>query len=170
MPQIDSEELQQLVLNDKTVAPFFVDYLVAAINKLEKAHADHEILYQTMIPLNPRTKKNHQEIRKNRKTGKRFVAQGDIYKQYEKDCKWFIKPPEKPLTGPLNIRCIFYKENARICDLTNLLEAIDDILVKYKVIEDDNFNVLAAHDGSRVFIDRDNPRTEITITSMGGNV
>lgn len=47
--------------------------------------------------------------------------------------------------------------------MTNLLEAVDDILVKAGILEDDNYKVLASHDGSRVFVDRKNPRTEIYI-------
>ena len=53
-----------------------------------------------------------------------------------------------------------------MCDLTNLLEAIDDILVSYGVLSDDNFTVIVSHDGSRVYIDKENPRTEITIESI----
>jgi len=58
---------------------------------------------------------------------------------------------------------LFYKSTKRQCDLTGLLQSIDDILVKAEVLTDDNFNIVAGHDGSRVLIDRKNPRTEITI-------
>jgi Holliday junction resolvase RusA-like endonuclease len=51
----------------------------------------------------------------------------------------------------------------RRVDLVNLLEATCDVLVKYKVISDDNSRVVASHDGSRVFYDKENPRTEIFI-------
>jgi Holliday junction resolvase RusA-like endonuclease len=54
----------------------------------------------------------------------------------------------------------------RRVDLTNLLEAIDDILVKYGVLEDDNYNIIDNHDGSRVYYDKENPRTEITINLL----
>lgn len=127
-----------------------------------------EVVYTANIPLNPRAKKNHQKIIRNRRTNAPMIVQSDIYKQYEKDCGWFLKAPEKPISGPVNIQCIFYRDSARRCDLTNLLEAIDDILVKYKIIQDDCFTILAAHDGSRVLVDKENPRTEITITRLGG--
>lgn len=55
---------------------------------------------------------------------------------------------------------------ARPCDLTNLLEAVDDVLVKGKIIADDNYKIVAGHDGSRVFVDKDNPRTEIFIEEI----
>ena len=54
----------------------------------------------------------------------------------------------------------------RKCDLTNLLEAIDDILTHYGVIADDNYSIVAAHDGSRVFVDKQNPRTEVIIEEV----
>ena len=51
-------------------------------------------------------------------------------------------------------------------DLTNLLEAIDDAAVKSGLIADDNRDIIAGHDGSRVFYDKLNPRIEVTITQM----
>jgi Holliday junction resolvase RusA-like endonuclease len=61
---------------------------------------------------------------------------------------------------------VFYRETRIRCDLTNLLEAIDDVLVTYGVLADDNFTVIVGHDGSRVYIDKKNPRTEITIETV----
>lgn len=55
----------------------------------------------------------------------------------------------------------------RRCDLTNMLEAVDDIMVKYKLLQDDNCKIIVGHDGSRVLYDKENPRTEITITPIG---
>ena len=54
----------------------------------------------------------------------------------------------------------------RKVDLTNLQEAADDMLVHFKVLEDDNMTIVAGHDGSRVRYDKENPRIEITITKM----
>ena len=140
------------------------------------------ILYQTMIPLNPRTKKNNVDIRyKKIKSpkgvwgyirgrlqylGVPFVSQNERYKQYEQDAGWFLKWHREPISEPVNVKCIFYRESNIRCDLTNLQEAIDDILVKYGVLADDNFKILASHDGSRVYVDKDHPRTEIEITTL----
>ena len=121
------------------------------------------ILYLATIQLNPKTKKNSQRIVINRKTGRPMVMQNEAYKEYEKSCGWFLKKLDKPIDTPVNVKCVFYRENNIRCDLTNLLEAIDDILMKYGIIADDNFKIIASHDGSRVFVDKDNPRTEITI-------
>lgn len=122
------------------------------------------VMYKATIPLNPKTKKNGQRIMVNKTTGKRFVAQGASYERYEKDCGWFLKGrPSTPIDQPVTVKCIFYRKDNTRCDLTNLLEAIDDILVHYKILADDNFKIIESHDGSRVYVDKENPRTEICI-------
>lgn len=125
-----------------------------------------DLLYIAIVPLNPITKKNSQQILINRKTRKPFITQSEKYKQYENDCGWYLKRTAKPIAEPVNVKCVFYRDSARRVDLTNLLEAVDDILVKYRILEDDNYNIIVGHDGSRVYIDRDHPRTEIEITKM----
>ncbi len=114
------------------------------------------------IPIEPRSKKNSQQVAFNHKTGRRFIVQSENYKKFEKECGKYL-PKITPIDYPVNIKCLFYKGTKRKCDLTNLLEAIDDILIKYKVIEDDNYTIVQSHDGSRVFYDKDNPRIEIEI-------
>ena len=47
--------------------------------------------------------------------------------------------------------------------LVNLLQAVDDILVDAGILADDNYCIVAGHDGSRVYYDKQNPRTEIGI-------
>ena len=89
------------------------------------------------------------------------------YKEYEREAAWFLKPmPPRPIECRVNIRCLFYLPTRRRTDLTNLLEAVDDLLVHAGIIADDHYGIVEAHDGSRCFVDRDNPRTEITITRI----
>ena len=57
-------------------------------------------------------------------------------------------------------------QTRRKVDLTNLLSATCDILVKYSVIVDDNRDIVAAHDGSKVLYCKESPRTEIEITRL----
>lgn len=54
-------------------------------------------------------------------------------------------------------------------DLSALYEGIQDVLVELNVITDDNYTIVASHDGSGVFIDRENPRMEIEITAKEDN-
>lgn len=114
------------------------------------------------IPLTPISKKNSQRIMVNKTTGKPFIMPSERYKQYERDAAWFI-PKGKHINAPVNIKCLFYMPDRRKVDLTNLLEAIDDILVKARLLADDNYTVVESHDGSRVLYDKHRPRTEIYI-------
>ena len=65
---------------------------------------------------------------------------------------------------PVNVKCVFYMPTRRRVDLTNLLEAVDDVLVRSGVLADDHSGIVVSHDGSRVLYDKENPRTEVEIT------
>lgn len=117
------------------------------------------------IPLPPVSKKNSQQILVNRVTGRPFIMPSKKYKEYEAAAGWFI-PKVETIRTAVNVKCLFYMPTRRKCDLPNMLESVDDIMVKYGVLEDDNFTIIQSHDGSRVFYDKDNPRTEIHITDV----
>lgn len=114
------------------------------------------------IRLAPITKKNHSTIITNKTTGKLMVIPSKQYKEYEHESAWFM-PHIKTIDRPVNIRAVFYMPTHRRVDLVNLLQALCDILVKYSVLEDDNFNIVAGFDGSRVDYDKNSPRTEVWI-------
>lgn len=120
----------------------------------------HLILYG-----NPVTKKNSARILRTH-AGRPFVAPSKAFVEYEGNCLLQIKRPHSPLSAWLNVCCVYYMATARRVDLANLIEATTDILVKAGVLEDDNSRIVAAHDGSRVLLDRKNPRAEIEITEM----
>lgn len=124
-----------------------------------------DILYTGVIPLNPIPKKNDHQIRQ-RRDGTRFVGNGERYLDYQNSCGWYLKKgrPKQPINEPVNVQAVFYRKDRRRCDLTNLLEALDDILVLYGIIKDDNYNIIRRHDGSTVLVDSKRPRTEIIIT------
>ena len=69
------------------------------------------------------------------------------------------------INQPVNVAAKFYMPTKRRVDLTNLNEALHDILVKYGVLVDDNTKIIVSTDGSRVFCDKTSPRTEIIITA-----
>lgn len=124
-----------------------------------------DVVYEVVIPIEPRSKKNSQQICINPRTKRPFVKQNDKYIKFEKDCGFFLKhKPPAPIDYPVNVKCIFYRSTRIRCDLVNLEEAILDVLTRYEIIADDNFNIVATMDGSTVLIDKDNPRIEITIT------
>lgn len=124
------------------------------------------VVLKFVVPIPPVTKKNHQRILKNHRSGKYFIAPSEQYETYKDKALWFIPKRGYPIDFPVNIKCLFFLPDRRRCDLTNHLESIDDILVEAGVILDDNYKILAAHDGSRVLVDKDNPRTEIEISVL----
>ena len=132
-------------------------------------------MIEIVIPGNPTTKKNSREARKarNKRTGKiyHYQAPSKAFEAYQASAEAaLVIPPSLrdkfPIDYPVNVKTIYYRKNLVCCDLSNLHEATDDILVHYGILKDDNFKIVAGHDGSRVRIDRENPRTEITITKL----
>lgn len=116
------------------------------------------------IPLNPVTKKNSQRIVKCGSFSK--IMPSKSYVQYEKECGCYLKRMETPIEERCEVTCLFYMKTRRQVDLTNLLEAVDDVLVKHGILADDNSRIIVSHDGSRVLHDSEYPRTEITIKTM----
>lgn len=121
---------------------------------------------ELLIPICPRTKKNHSQV--ITVGGRPRVIPSKQYTQFEKDCGAYIPCEGLNIDCPVNIKCVYFMDTHRKVDLLNLLGATMDILVKYGVIQDDNSKIAVSHDGSRVEYDKERPRTEITITSIGG--
>ena len=115
----------------------------------------------------PRSKKNSMQI--ITVGGRPRLTQNKRYKDYERDAVSQIEGAHQSfhIDYRCNLKCIFYRSTRRRCDISNLHEACDDILVKAGVIEDDNWKIVGGHDGSRIRFDPAAPRTEITITPMG---
>lgn len=117
------------------------------------------------IPLSPVSKKNSQRLLKY--GGRLMPVPSAAYSRYETAAGYHLRPrPDKPLTGPLEVRCLYYMPTRRRVDLVNLLEATCDVLVRYGIIEDDHCGIVASHDGSRVLYDKAHPRTEIYISRL----
>ena len=116
------------------------------------------------INLIPRTKKNSQQI--IMVGGYPKIIPSKAYKQYEKDCKPFM-PKIETIREPINVKAVYYMPTRRGVDLCNLHEALCDVLVRYGVVEDDNYKSIESMDGSRVEYDKHNPRTEVTIIKKG---
>ena len=120
------------------------------------------------IPIAPITKKNSQRIVQVH--GRPLILPSQKYKDYEKACRAFVPRMKSPISEPVNVKCLYYMPTRRKVDLTNLLEATADILVWYGVLADDNRSVMYAVDGSRVYWDKENPRTEITIEPINEEI
>ena len=122
------------------------------------------------IPGRPVTKKNSMQFAYNKATGRMFIRPSKAFEEYQEAVGWYLRGPTKgaKLAGRYNVKCVYYMPTHHRVDLGNLIAATCDILVHYKVLEDDNSNIVAAHDGSRVKYDKANPRVEITITEVEG--
>ena len=118
-----------------------------------------------LIPIQPVTKKNHGRI-VTLKDGRRIMLPSEPYVKYEKACKQFIPQLKKPIDFPIEMKCTYYMGHRRKSDITNLLQATCDILVKYGVLSDDNYLIIQSFDGTRVYYDKENPRCEIEIKKI----
>lgn len=125
------------------------------------------------IPLNPVTKKNSQRIIR---AGNHYkLLPSKAFEKYEKNAGPYIPYHGEKISEPCEIVYLFYmRENynkptgKKKIDLTNLEEALDDVLVSYGLLADDNSRIIVSHDGSRVYHDSKNPRTEVTIRFLDG--
>ena len=122
------------------------------------------------IPLNPVPKKNNPQIAINPKTKRPFILPSKKYKEYENTCLSLIpREARQNVDYPVNVKAVFYRSTAHRVDKVNLEEALHDILVKAGVLSDDSAispSVVVSTDGSRVYLDRKNPRSEVEITEV----
>lgn len=127
-------------------------------------------MIEITVPLAPITKKNSMRIMHSSKTGKPFIMPSQKYIDYEAKAVWYCKKAgvHEPIDYPVEVKCLFYMPTKRRVDLTNLLEAVDDVLVRSGVLKDDHSGIIVSHDGSRVLYDKDNPRTVLFIRDMEG--
>ena len=119
------------------------------------------------LPIRPVTKKNSGQI--ITVGGFPRMIPSKQYLQFEKDCQPYFKQVLNKIGQidyPINLQAVFYVETKRRIDLPNLLNAVDDAMVKSELILDDNRDIIASHDGSRVYHDKFNPRIEIEITKQ----
>ena len=119
-----------------------------------------------IIPLLCRSKKNSQQILINSKTKRPFISQSRIYKEFEQECGYYLNKYKLNIDYPVNIKCTFIVPDKRKRDLTNLENAIADILVKYNVLKDDNYNIIQSWDGSRITYEKGKEEIIIEIEEM----
>jgi Holliday junction resolvase RusA-like endonuclease len=119
---------------------------------------------QFTIPLPPVSKKNSNQILINKANNRPFIMPSERYRKYEKAAVKYV-PKHDMICNPVNVKCVFYMQTRRAVDKANLEEAIHDVLVRAGLLEDDNRDIIASGDGTRVFYDKENPRTEVHITS-----
>lgn len=124
-------------------------------------------MIEFILPIKPVTKKNSGQI--ITVGGYPRLLPSKQYRQFEKDVTPYlqrVKHKAGNIYYPVNIQCLFYVDTKRRVDLPNLLNAIDDAMVHAELLIDDNRDIIAGHDGSRVYHDKENPRIVIKITKL----
>ena len=131
---------------------------------------------------NPVSSKNSRPIYINKSTGSRFIGKSQALRDYtdlglyelDRQKKWDVRnlcfrksdpnwegARDYPITIPIEIKFTFYCRDNRKRDLVNLCQAPLDLLQKAGIISDDS--IVKSLDGSRIYIDKSRPRTEIEI-------
>lgn len=121
-------------------------------------------LYECTIFGQPYVKKSNQRVVL---AGRRIVKiDTPKYKAWHKSALHQLAnciTPTYPIDVPVILTVKFYMKTRNRVDLSNLYEGIQDVLVEFGVLKDDNYTIVTGHDGSRVFYDKENPRMEVTI-------
>ena len=95
------------------------------------------------------------------KTGEIKVIPSKSFLRYQSEAGLFVRSYN--IDEPVDIRALYYKKFIREVDLTNLHEALHDIMQERRCIVNDNHSIVVSTDGSRVLYDPVNPRTEVYI-------
>ena len=113
----------------------------------------------------PRTKKNSNRL----VNGKRSILPSRAWSYWCEYAVFIIpgkggfrlQPPAWDHTVPCSINAQFYLDADNHADAVNLYQGLGDLLQARLCFPDDN--ILRDWDGSRVHVDRQNPRVEVTL-------
>lgn len=108
-------------------------------------------------------KKNSQKVIYNKWLKRNIVVHSANYNKWEADCRKqmnFKKCYKLGIDYPIILKMHFYVKDKRNRDLSNYLEGPQDLFVDMGLLKDDNYNIVCGHDGTRMFIDKENPRIE----------
>lgn len=127
-------------------------------------HDNNQEIHLTIFG-NPRPKKNNMRPAR-RRNGSLMLIQSQNYIDFAELAKPQLLQQYKDnaIDYAVNVKLIYYRADNRRTDLVNLQNATLDILVDANVLADDNYKIVCSTDGSRVYVDKDNPRTEIYIS------
>jgi Holliday junction resolvase RusA-like endonuclease len=126
------------------------------------------IMARLVLPGRPMSKKNHEQIIRNARSGKPGIIQSPQYQKYEEACLWYLLSFRAPrFAGPVQVRVEYWMPDRRSWpDLLGLEQATADILERAHILRNDRD--IVSWDGSHIGgIDHDNPRAEIEIVETG---
>lgn len=129
-----------------------------------------------VIPGNVIAKKNSERIGRFKKAGKWFqnIRPSAAYERWEKAAlQELLLKRVQPWPGPypVELQLTFYRKTRQPFDLSNMIEGVQDVLQKAGVIAEDNMlHVVPVIDRIKQpmgwAVDKDHPRTEITIKAI----
>lgn len=133
-----------------------------------QGETDNRLLSWTyVIEGEPASKKNSSQIVRVR--GKPMLLPNKGYLDYCERAKigLSVRQLSQPIFFPVRLDVVYYRSNKRRVDKTNLESAVCDVLVSNGIIADDCRDICYDIRGE-VLYDKENPRTEITITPIYG--
>jgi len=114
----------------------------------------------------PRTKKTSNRVvrLRGKKAGRPLVLPSKAWATW---CRFAMIQPASGLdvVVPVNCAATFYRDANR-GDLVGYMQGLADLLEKRGIIANDR--LIVSWDGSRLAVDRDRPRVEITLTEVAG--
>jgi Holliday junction resolvase RusA-like endonuclease len=103
--------------------------------------------------------------------GKLRPSPSKAYKAYEEAAGWLFREQHvagKQISYPVRLSAMFWLDkNITQIDLVGLVQALQDAMVTYGVIADDNRGIIAELADIRAGVDKADPRTEVTLTPIG---
>lgn len=129
------------------------------------------LLAKFTIPLDPRAKREHLKI-----SGKGdrcpmcgkfqilYACQAPPNTEYAARCAQYLAIwKSAPISRPVRLVYRLYLQTHRKVSDLNLYLALDEVLVKERVLKSADHSLIRSRDGSRVFYDNIAPRAEIEI-------
>lgn len=118
----------------------------------------------------PRTKKTSNQLVRTKGKGRAVVLPSKAWRAWVKDA--LILPSDNeagkadlPIEEMCNCKAVFYRD-ARRGDAVGYYQGLADLLEKRGVLANDK--QILSWDGSRMLIDRENPRTEVELEVIDG--
>ena len=127
----------------------------------------YPLILQTMLDL---TLKGRIPSKKNNKqrTGRALISSKAYRERESEQLKSLLAQNIKPrrFSWPYSVTYTFYLPDARKTDLSNKVESINDLFVKFWLFADDNRNIIREMHVRADGIDKNNPRCEVRIKTM----
>jgi hypothetical protein len=120
-------------------------------------------MYNLILPLPIPSKKNSKRIIINR--GRPRILSSKEYIDWENSMFYYLL--KEKITNlhleSVHIELRFYPKDKKQFDMSNKVESIFDLLVRYKTLVDDNFKIIKSYNVVFVDYDKINPRVEVDI-------